>query len=304
MPQASSFEATDPSGRTTQITLAGKTKTIPRDPRQQSTVFDYSHLPGLPTSLTDTSGTPGGLQLQLVRTAAQHEYNNHARVHSFTYNRNDNLTSETHPETGLISYTYYDTNWLSGKRIGAEPSHGTSITGMMGPSTWSFQGDGSSTENEIWYLYGTTGRMIRVNSYIKNWRRDPIKYDSYGNITEETIIIPGLPAKTIKYECDRNNNLGRPYPDPSPNQNYWAKTTYNGLLMPERVTFNNDNNVLKRHTAHRKLSLHLNLVRNGTLFSASYFPSGELDSTSLTRARHPALQRLLSLRRKRQRYKH
>lgn len=195
-------EATDPSGRITQITLAGKTKTV-RDPRQQSTVFEYSHLPGLPTSVTDPQGHPAVYSYDSFGRLTGVDYNNHARIHSFSHDRNDNLTSETHPETGLINYSYYDTNWLFEKNWGGAVTR--YIHNLYDGTLYMVtSGDGSSTEDQIDYLYGTTGRIIRVKNDIKGWKRDPIKYDSYGNVTEETIIIPGLPAKMVKYEYDRN----------------------------------------------------------------------------------------------------
>jgi RHS repeat-associated protein len=281
------IDATDPSGRTTQITLAGKTKTV-RDPRLQSTVFEYSHLPGLPTSVTDPQGHPAVYSYDSFGRLTGVDYNNHARIHSFSYDRNDNLTSETHPETGLINYSYYDTNWLYEKNWGGAVSR--YIHNLYDGTLYLVtSGDGSSTEDEIGYLHGPTGRVIRVKSNIKGWERDPIKYDSYGNVKEETIIIPGLLAKTIKYEYDRNNNLTKTtYPD----QNYWAKTTHNGLLMPESLTFNSDNSILANSATYgaQKALTSLSLIRNGTLFSASYFPSAELNSTSLTKAGVPLYQ--------------
>ena len=272
-------QITDPLGRETHITLDGTTKTV-LDPEQHSTAFEYEHLPGLPTSVTDAQGHNAAYEYDSLGRLMTVDYNNGARTHSFEYDRNDNLISERHPETGLISYSYNDENWLCRKDwSGAITTYVHNLyNGILYLVLW---GDGVTTEEQQYYLYSTTGRLIRVTSS-NNWKRDGIKYDLYGNVTEETIYLPGLAPKTIKYEYDRNNNLSKTiYPDYN-----WAQVTNNTLYMPERLAFNNTSNYLVSAASYGpgKAATSLAFARNGTQFSASYFSSGELHTASLTRA--------------------
>ena len=114
--------ATDPEGHTTHITLNGTTKTV-EDPEHHSTVFEYEHLPGLPTAVTDAQGHVAEYTYDVEGRLTEVDYNDGARIHSFDYDRNDNLVSETHPETGLISYVYNDENRLMAKTWGDTTIH-------------------------------------------------------------------------------------------------------------------------------------------------------------------------------------
>jgi len=266
-------EIRDPQGRITHIELAGTTKTV-RDPKEQTTVFEYEHLPGLPTAVTDAQGHRAVYGYDGLGRLIAVDYINGARTHGFQYDRADNLLSETHPETGLISYSYNDENWLITKTWADAVTHYgyTSNNGRL-IMVWT---DGPFPE-EITYVYNEHSRVWRVSSN-KNWKRENITYDPYGNVTSDTIFIPGLAPKTVGYTYDRNNNPESIiYPD-----GRQARVTSNTLNMPETLTFNgNDLLVSAASYGPGKAVTALSFARNGTQHSATYYSSGELQTATL-----------------------
>lgn len=273
-------QITGPTGHVTHITLVDVTKTVV-DPADHATIFEYEHLPGLPTSVTDAQGHVAVYGYDALGRLVSVDYNNRARTHDFEYDRNDNLTAETHPETGRISYTYSDTNWLTAKTWGGAV---TSYVHNLYDGTLYLvtSGDGTSTEEEIYYLYSTTGRLIRVESHKKGWKRDGITYDPYGNVTQETITIPVLGSKIVQYDYDKFGNLQKTtYPD-----NHWSSAASNSLGLPEKLTLDSDSNYLVSSASYGtgKAVTNLTFARNGTQYSASYLASGELSQASLIKS--------------------
>jgi len=266
-------EIRDPQGRITHIELAGTTKTV-RDPKGQATVFEYEHLPGLPTAVTDAQGHRAVYEYDDLGRLIAVDYINGARTHSFQYDRADNLLSETHPETGLISYSYNDENWLITKTWADSVTHyGYTTNNGRLFKVWT---DGAFPE-DITYVYNEHSRVWQVSS-TKNWKRENITYDQYGNVTSETIFIPGLAPKTVGYTYDRNNNpQSIVYPD-----GRQAAVTSNTLNMPETLTFNgNDLLVSAASYGTGKAVTGLSFARNGTQHSATYTSSGELQTVTL-----------------------
>lgn len=270
---------TDPVDRTTTIEFSGTTKTV-RDPRNNPTIMEYSHLPGLPTRVTDAQGHVNINTYDDVGRLLTVNYNNGARWHSFEYDRADNVLAETHPETGRIEYEYSVENWLARKSWGGAVTHFShrADNGQLYKVT---TGDGTyeGREEEIMYRYNEDARVDRIRSTISGWSRENILYDQYGNVTSETIMIDGLSPITITYDYDRNNNLKRTtYPD-----QHWAETTSNGLNMPESVAFDSPSNfvVSQASYGHAKAVTGLSFGRNGTQYQASYYGSGELNTASL-----------------------
>jgi len=267
----------DGTTHTTHIAYTGITRTV-TDPNGHITTISYNHLPGLPTACTDAQGHIATYTYdsigRLIGVSLEENRN-----HSFQYDRNDNIISETHPETGLITYTYSDENWL-GQRSWEGTIANYVYTTADGRLFKVATGDGTNVEEEITYLYTTHSRLYRVSS-TKGWLRKDFIYDPYGNVTSETICIPGLADKTITYTYDRNNNLKRiTYPDGN-----WAEITSNSLDMPESLAFSSENNLIVGTSSYGpgKAITSRTFSRNGTQYSASYFASGELDTASLTK---------------------
>jgi len=272
-------QITDPEGGITNITLAGTAKTV-EDAEHHSTAFEFEHLPGLQTSVTDAQGHVAAYTYDFQGRLTLVDYNNGARLHSFQYDRNDNLISETHPETGLITYTYNDEDSLNTKTWGDSTIHyvHNAQSGQLYSVYW---GTYPSYEEEILYTHNTAGKVSRVRSTVKGWDRDQIQYDPYGNVIQEKITIPGLAQKTIQYEYDKFNRLSKTiYPDLK-----WSLAGSNGLAMPENLVFDDANNYLVSSATYGngKAITGLSFARNGTQFSASYNASGMLAAASLTK---------------------
>jgi len=268
-------ESTDQNGQVTYIELVGTTKTI-RDPNNHITSFEYNHMPGLSTAVTDDQGHRAVYSYDDLGRLVGVDYNNGARTHSFQYDRADNLLSETHPETGTISYTYNAEGWLLDKSWGNVVTH-YGYTAETGRLSKVYFGE-ESNPNEVTYLsFDQYNQVTWVRNYIGGqivWERD-LDLDRYGNVTSETIVLPGLSPKTVTYTYDKNNNPAKiTYPD----QN-WAKVSNNGLNMPEKLAFNNESNLLMNSASYGygKAPTSLLFARNGTLFTASYDNSGALD---------------------------
>jgi RHS repeat-associated protein len=275
-------EITNPEGRVTHIELVGTTKTI-RDPNDHITLFEYNHLPGLPTAVTDAQGHRAVYGYDDLGRLMGVDYNNGARTHGFQYDRADNLLSETHPETGTISYTHNEEGRLLDKTWGNVVTRFgyTAETGRLSKIYFGEESD----PDEITYLsFDQYNQVTWVRNYVGGqivWERDA-DLDRYGNVTSEAIVIPGLSPKTVTYTYDRNNNPEKiTYPD----QN-WAKVTNNGLNAPEKLAFNNDTNLLVNSASYgyNKAPTSLLFARNGTQFMASYDNSGALDTVNLRRA--------------------
>ncbi|NTV79799.1 MAG: choice-of-anchor D domain-containing protein [Candidatus Aminicenantes bacterium] len=274
-------ESTNQNGGVTHIELIGNTKTI-RDPNNHVTSFEYDHMPGLPTAVTDDQGHRAVYSYDDLGRLMGVDYNNGARTHSFQYDRADNLLSETHPETGTISYTYNEESWLLDKTWGNVVTH-YGYTAESGRLSKIYFGEESNPDEVTYISFDQYNQVTWVRNYVGGqivWERDA-DLDRYGNVTSETIALPGLSPKTVTYTYDRNNNPEKiTYPD----QN-WAKIANNGLNTPEKLAFNNDSNLLVNSASYgyNKAPTSLLFARNGTQFTASYDNSGALDTVYLRR---------------------
>jgi RHS repeat-associated protein len=223
---------TDPLGKQTSITYSGTTKTV-TDPENHATVYTYSDLPGLPTQVTDALGRAAVYGYDASGRLTGVVFNG-TRTHSYSYDGVDNVLSESHPETGPISYAYNASNLLSSK--------------TWSGATLTFSYD---TSNRLYHTTATTGGVVDIVDYAYNfvtgrvqsivdlttgWRRDDIVYGPFGNLTSERLTIPGLPAKTLTYSYDMNLNptgwkeAANPYAG--------EVVGNNSLNMPLTVTFN------------------------------------------------------------------
>jgi len=269
-------EVTDPVGNVTHIAYSGHAQTV-TNPKGNITTFEYGDMPGLPTHVTDAQGNVAEYSYDALGRLISARINNE-RPHSYQYDLAGNLISETHPETGTITYVYDDDNRVREKHWGGTVTK-YYYNGQSGQLYLMTSGDETSIEEEIHFTY-IGARLHRVDSS-KGWKRWPIYYDGYGNVTSETIYIPGLPAKTITYEYDLNGNLKKTnYPDGE-----WTQSTYNGLNCPETLAFNSTGNLLVSGASYGpgKSLAGLTLARNGTQLLRTYFNSGALASNSLQR---------------------
>lgn len=268
-------QISDPTGNVINISYSEKTKTE-TDSFYHATTYEYNHLPGLITGITDALGHLTSYIYDDIGRLTTVTING-SRTHTYEYDGLDNVLSESHPETGSISFSYDDSNRLSEKVWG-----GTTINyeydefNRLKSLT---VGDGTSIDETIKYVYNSRFREYdRVFSLEKGWSRNRI-IDDFGNVTSETTTIPGLAPKTISYSYDSNNNLSRiTYPDGN-----WAEITSNQLNRPERLTFNSLNNVLVDSAFYGpgKAIAGLTIAGNGTQYSATHLSNGALDDVTL-----------------------
>jgi YD repeat-containing protein len=102
------------------------------------------------------------------------DFNNAARpLMYYNYNGLDQATSETHPETGSMAYTYDSQGNLSAKTWGG-------ITYSYSYNTSNQLTQSSSGDETITYTYDTSGRVSAISSS-KSWKRDLITYNSLGS---------------------------------------------------------------------------------------------------------------------------
>ena len=215
---------TDPLLKIMNISYAGITRTI-TDAESHTTSHEYNDLPGLITKLTDAQGKIADYTYDAAGRLTTVVFNG-ARTQSYQYDYLDNVTSETHPETGTISYTYNEANKISGRSWG-----GTSIIynyDVLGQMVEKNDGQETTT-----YTYNS-GKVFSITS-TKGWNRTGLTYNGLGSLLAETVTVPGLPtSKTVHYTYDGNNNLASiTYPDGKV-----AAYTSNSLNAPETVAFN------------------------------------------------------------------
>jgi RHS repeat-associated protein len=260
----------DPRGKITTITMAADQKTV-TDANSHSAVLEYNDLPGLVTRLTDPAGKIAVLTYDGAGRLLSTTFNS-SRTQSYTYNGLDQATSENHPETGAISYEYSTANNLATKTwSGALTAytHNTSnqvLTENAGDET-------------ITYAYDSKGRVSSVSSGL-GWSKNGIGYNSFGSITQETLTIPGLSAKTMSYSYSGNNQLAQiTYPD-----GRIAAYTNNGLNLPETIAFNGSTMVNSIAYGIGKQPTTISFSANGTSYAATYNNNGGILSTNLKKS--------------------
>jgi len=273
---------TDPLGKFTQIQYAGRRKTI-TDANNRSVYYDYDDLPGLPTKVTDAIGNqalhnydPLGRLINVNQVGIK----DGTRVHTYQYDRLGNLVSQSHPETGSISYAYDPAGRLIEETWGTTKKIYTYSNGRV--VSIEIQKPYPTREETISYSYdynAEDGRLVSItSSSSKGWSRKST-YNEWGAITSETISIQGLPEKTIRYQYDSNNMLSSiTYPS-----GRVATTTYNELNLPFSLTFNNKQIINEISYARQGLPARISIAGNGTSYEAQYLASGYLSQEVLKR---------------------
>jgi len=259
-------QITDPMQKTSTICYAGVTKTV-TDPEQHTTVYEFADLPGQVTKVTDPLNNKAIHSYDALGRLVQVDYNG-GRIHSYEYDWLDNVTSETHPETGSISYLYDDDKgFLKRKTWGnSRQEYIYSESGRFSKLETYKSG---ILEESITYGYNSAGGIASISS-TNGWSRSAITYNDWGLVIGESLSIPGLGIKTLSYTYDNNNNQsGITYPD-----GRTAATGYNALNMPESITFNNKSIVDAASYGPNKMPTGISVAGNGTSYSASYSSSG------------------------------
>ena len=260
---------TDPRGEITTIAYSGDLKTV-TDPESHVTKFEYNDLPGLATKLTDAQNLSAVCTFDGIGRLTQVVYNG-ARTQSYAYDGMDNVTSESHPETGSVGYTYSTENNLSAKTWGATTMNYAYNTSNQLTSL-------NAGDETITYEYDTNGRVKKISSTI-NWNRDSIVYNLLGSVTGENQTIPGLTVKTLAYAYNANNVLNKiTYPDGK-----IQNLTINGLNLPETLTFNSKSLVGSSSYGDGKQPTSFAIAGNGTSFTASYDNAGQLSAAALNK---------------------
>ena len=260
----------DPLNNVTTYTYAG-TKTTIKDPLNRQTEITFTYLPGLISTLKDPSGASANYSYDSVGRLLSVVYNS-GRTQNYSYDFLDNVVSETHPETGQITYTYNSENLLSQKSFGGVPiSYEYNSSNQLKKI--------STSDETINYEYDSNGRISRIYSN-KGWERNNIAYNSFGSVTGEVQVISGLSSKTLQYEYDANNILKKViYPDGKS-----AVYTNNGLNMPETAAFNGLNLVSQISYGVSKQPTAISISGNGTEHNATYNSIGQLITASLIKA--------------------
>ncbi|OGD13713.1 MAG: hypothetical protein A2W20_04905 [Candidatus Aminicenantes bacterium RBG_16_66_30] len=252
--------------KTSTITYSSHTKTV-TDPESHSTAYVYNDLPGLPTQVTDAQGHAASYIYDAVGRLTTVSYL--ARTQSYVYDWLDHVTSETHPETGLIGYEYNSANRLFKKTWGGtQQFYNYNASGQLLSTT------GAET---VTYGYDEKGALESASG--PGWSRTGIKHNDLGAVTEETITISGLGAKILKYAYDDYGNLiETAYPDDNK-----ATMTINGLDRPDTLAFSTGSQtplVTSATYGPNKILAAAN-YGNGTSWSSTFFNNGTPHAVSL-----------------------
>jgi len=262
-------QVTDPVSETTTIQyLANRTKTI-TDPESHFTTYAYNDLPGLPTRLTDAQGHIADYTYDAMGRLITVAYG--ARTQSYVYDPLDRVTSETHPETGTISYAYNPENLLSSKTWGGtQTSFNYNTSGQLASFT------GAET---VTYGFNDKGAMESVTGST-GWSRTGIAYDDFGHVTAETVTIPGLGSKSLAYAYDDEGRLTETtYPDGNK-----SILTSNGLGRPETLRFGQGTQppslVNSATYGPNKIPAAIN-YNNNTSWNSTFYANGTPNTVSL-----------------------
>ncbi len=264
----------DPVNNTTYISYNSNHVTTVRDPNgylhnYDNIKYEYNDLPGQPTKLTDAKGKAATYTYDAAGRLITVNFNNGARNQVYVYDGVDNVTSEIHPETGTISYSYNAENRLSQKTWG-----GTSLNYTYNISGQLERTIGAET---LYYYYDDKGRFQSVNSP-SSWSRGGIEYNCWGSIKKEIISIPGLGSKTVQYAYDGNNNLvDTTYPDLKT-----AHAPHSGLNRPTSLSFNQTTIVNNGSVSFGPNKMIAGMgLGNGTTFSSTFYNNGMPNVVSL-----------------------
>jgi RHS repeat-associated protein len=257
---------TDPRGKITNISHGTYSKTI-TDPNLRKTYLYFEGLPGKFSKLKDPYGTETYYTYDGIGRLTQAKVGT-SRYQKYNYNGLDQLTSEEHPETGIINYSYDSSNHLAYKTWGGKTIY------------YDFNSSHLLTEiragdETINYIYDSKGRLL--SQFGNGWGRDQIYYNSLGSVTHERQETTGIGYKSLTYGYSGNNNLDSvTLPD--------GKTqsiTNNGLNMPKSTIFSGKSLISDIDYGIHKKPTYMNISGNGTTFYAIYNDMGFLDITSL-----------------------
>ena len=265
-------QITDPLGKISTVTYAGIARTI-TNAENHTTSHEYNDLPGLFTKLTDAQGKIADYTHDAAGRLATVVFNG-SRTQGYQYDYLDNVTSETHPETATISYTYNDANKISGRSWGgggSEIAYAYNEKGQLVSKT-----TGPLSAETVTYGYNPTSGQINSITSTKGWSRTEIGYNKLGALARETLTIPGLSPKTTTYTYDGNNNLALiTYPDGKV-----ASYSSNGLNAPEDLTFNNTNLVNSISYGPGKTVANMSIaLTSGTMTYTSGFNAAGMPTT-------------------------
>lgn len=196
------------------------------------------------------------------------------RVHTYQYDWFGNLISQSHPETGSISYGYDNAGRLIQEIWGTTKKRYIYVNGRLTSIETEKPG---ILEERIDYAYDSEKNYLVSISSSKGWSRKIDEYNIWGAITKETLSIQGLSDKTIEYQYDSNNMLESiKYPS-----GRLAQTTYNSLNLPSSLGFNNKT-IIDDITYHQQgLPARISISGNNTVYEATYLSSGYLASEFL-----------------------
>ncbi len=221
----------DPLGKVTSIAYSGNQKTA-TNPRNSTWTYIYGALPGKVTRTTEPNSVQTLCQYDSIGRLIS-AVTDSARSHSFSYDCQDHVISETHPETGTISRNYNPENNLSTVLWGGATQTYT-YTDSDQVNTLKIENEVPSLTEIITNAYDTRGRVSGVTS-TKEWSRTGITYNALGSVLTETHTIPGLASSlSTNYGYDGNNILNFvTYPDGS------VQSFTNGALnLPQSSMFN------------------------------------------------------------------
>ncbi len=270
------IQVTDPMAEVASIQYsADHTKTV-TDPESHSAVFAYNDLPGLPTQVTDAQSHTANCMYDAVGRLTTVSYL--GRMQCYGYDWLDHVTSESHPETGLINYQYDSANRLSIKTWGGtQQGFAYNASGQI-VHTW-------GTEN-VYYEYDEKGALESVTSSA-GWSRTGITHNDLGLVTAETVTISGLGSKTLKYAYDNYGNLlETTYPDENK-----ATMTINGIDRPATLSFGTGSQtpiVTSASYGPNKMLAAANYNQNnGTSWSSTFYDNGAPHAVSLMKGSTP-----------------
>jgi len=264
---------TDPMNEFTAISYSGHTRTV-TDPENHASVYNYADLPGLPTTLTDAQSHAATYTYDAAGRLKTVSYL--GRTQSYNYDGLDHVISEEHPETGLVEYTYDNANRLFLKNWG-----GVTQSLEYNSSGQILSSHGAET---VTYVYDDMGAVNSVTGS-SGWSRSAITYNDFGAVTHETVLIPGIGAKSLAYEYDAEGNLTKTtYPDGKE-----AVQSSNGLGRPETLTFNPGstiNIITSASYGPNKMPASISAA-NGTTLTSTFYNNGAPNVVSLMRGATP-----------------
>ncbi|MCK7518639.1 MAG: hypothetical protein MZV64_13415 [Ignavibacteriales bacterium] len=238
-------------------------------------------MPGLPTQVTDAMGKSAVYAYDAAGRLTSVLFNG-TRSHAYTYDGLDNVLTESHPETGTITYGYNAENLLSSKTWGGSTlgfNYDTSKRLYRTTAT-----TGGVVDIVDYSFSSITGRVVSAVDLTTGWRRETLSRDPFGNVTSERVTIPGLAPKTLSYSYDGNLNPTGWKEAANPGDG--AVIVNNALNMPETVSYEkipDSPNALVSSVFYGPSKMPLSIAfANQTAYSAVYNHAGMPTTVALT----------------------